>query len=560
MSRRIPQSFIHELVARADIVDVVGRRVQLKQAGKDHKGLCPFHDEKTPSFTVSPSKGFFKCFGCGAYGNAIDFIMRYENRAFPEAVEILAESMHIEVPVELSDDEDGLHARLYRHLTDADRLFRDALKHDKAAIDYLKRRGIDGETAARFGLGYAPDAWDTVVKALGRNDEICNDLITAGLAVRSEKGRVYDRFRNRITFPIRDSRGRTIGFGGRVLGDDEPKYLNSPDTPLFDKSRTLYGLFESRQQPGRPSRIVVVEGYADVIALAQFGVGPAIATMGTATTADNVRNLTRLSDRIVFCFDGDRAGRAAAWRALESVLPYAGGSVEIAFLLLPDGEDPDSFVRARGAEAFTEALDSAQSLSSFLVAQAAADVRLDDADGRARFVARVRPLLEKLPQGVYRELVLAQTAEAIGMTPESLETALSKPATTGSAQRDRARSQKANKLMRDAIALIAHYPRSASAVAVAGVEALEGPGSQLLKTLLEIVRSEPQITTAELVERLREDPEGRHLGQLVAEEPRDGEDMAATVLADCLAKMVEKVHRSRRGDPLRQWRPRPAPD
>jgi DNA primase len=284
--------------------------------------------------------------------------------------------------------------------------------------------------------------------------------------------------------------------------------------------------------------------------------------MGTATTADNVRSLTRLSDKLVFCFDGDRAGRAAAWRALESVLPYAGGSVEIAFLLLPDGEDPDSFVRTRGADGFRAAFAEAQSLSSFLIAQAGAENRLDNADGRSRFVARVRPLLDRLPQGVYRELVLGQTAEAVGMTAENLSTTMFGQAVAASSRSSsRTRLQSRNKsLMRDALTLITHYPRVAAQISVDGLDRLEGPGSVLLHTLLEIVRAEPRIKTAELVERLRNDPEGQHLGQLAATEPRDSEDMAPAVLTDCLQRMLDKLEQARRGEPLRQWRPGSSPD
>src|SRR5690554_133167 len=432
---RIPQPFIDELIARADIVDVVGSRVALRKAGRDYKGLCPFHDEKTPSFTVSPSKGFFHCFGCGANGTALGFLMRYDNLGFREAVEALAEMVGLPVPEVARTDPQPTDDGLIPLLHEADQLYRRHLRETPKAIEYLKRRGIDGATAGRFGLGYAPDAWDTVLKALGRGDEKrIARLLEAGLLVRGESGRVYDRFRDRIMFPIRNARGDVIGFGGRVLGAGEPKYLNSPESPVFHKGRELYGLFEARRTPGRPAEILVVEGYLDVASLSQFGVEPAVATLGTSTTADHVRRLTRLTDRVVFCFDGDKAGRAAAWRALETVLPFAGGKVEIKFLLLPEGEDPDSLVRAHGADAFRERIAAATPLSTFLIDELATRVDVKDVDGRARLVAEAKPLLGRIPAGIYRELLVGELARLAGIEESRFAALLEQPARTGAAQ------------------------------------------------------------------------------------------------------------------------------
>ena len=330
----------------------------LTKAGRDYKAPCPFHDEKTPSFTVSAQKGFYHCFGCGAHGTAIGFLMNYENLGFVDAVEALAEMLGVEVPREARAArrvEAG--ADLYKLLAEADRIYRAALKGSSRAIDYLKNRGIEGVTAARFAMGYAPDAWDTVLRTLGTDETRRRQLIDAGLVTRNDKGREYDKFRDRIMFPIRDPRGRVIGFGGRVLDSGEPKYMNSPETPVFHKGRELYGIYEAQhgrgRTIGRPDEILVVEGYLDVASLAQHGIGPSVATLGTATTVDHIRRLTRMTQRVIFCFDGDRAGRTAAWRAMETALPHAGGRVELKFLLLPEGEDPDSLVRARGAEAFS---------------------------------------------------------------------------------------------------------------------------------------------------------------------------------------------------------------
>jgi DNA primase len=545
MSRRIPQAFIHELIARADLLDVIGGRVTLKKAGNSYKGLCPFHDEKTPSFTVSPDKGFYHCFGCGAHGNAIDFVIAYENRSFPEAVEALAEMLRLEVPLENRDEQRLETDGLFAILREADQIYRRSLRDHPAAIAYLKNRGIDGGTAARFGLGYAPDAWDTLVRALGASTRGFETLAEAGLAKVNEHGRQYDTFRDRIMFPIRDSRGRVIGFGGRVLGAGEPKYMNSPETPVFHKRQALYGLYEARQRPGRPEEIIVVEGYLDVAALAQFGIEPAMATLGTATTGEHIRQLTRLSSRVVFCFDGDRAGRAAAWRAAEAALPFGGGAVEIKFLLLPEREDPDSFVRSRGADAFRAALTASLPLSTFLLHELRNQADLASSDGRAKLIALARPLLARLPEGVYRELLTAELADLIGMSPERFRAVLDPGLETGRpAGGRRISTDRSRTLMRKLITLIVHYPRAAGRLPpVEGLDDVDLPGADLLRRLLEMAAREPQLMSAQLIEAFRDDPEGRHLQRLAAEEPLDDEPSAALVLADGLANLVATQHK-----------------
>src|SRR5690554_935318 len=489
---RIPQAFIDEIIARADIVDVVGSRVTLKKAGRDYKGLCPFHDEKTPSFWVVPSKGFVHCFGCGAHETAIGFLMRYDNLSFREAVEALAEIVGLPMPA--VEDEDGPRPDegLVPLLHEADQLYRRLLRETPKAIDYLKQRGIDGPTAARFGLGYAPDAWDTIRNALGRDERRTNKLIEAGLLIRNEQGRVYDRFRDRIMFPIRNVKGDVIGFGGRVLGSGEPKYLNSPESPVFHKGRELYGLYELRRNPGRPAEILVVEGYLDVASLAQFGIETAVATLGTSATADHLRRLTRLTDRIVFCFDGDRAGRAAAWRALETVLPFAGGNVEIKFLLLPEGEDPDSLVRARGAEGFRALLGGAAPLSTFMLDELAARADLSAVDGRSRLIVLARPLLDRLPAGFYKEMLVAELARLARIEPARFAALLDgpRPAADGrkpppEAPRRRGKSTPIGKT----ITLLLHHPAAGSlAERVPGLDDVDEPGAPLLRRILELTR------------------------------------------------------------------------
>src|SRR6185436_11624802 len=364
----IPNDFIQTLLTRVDIVDVIDRYVPLKKAGANYAACCPFHSEKTPSFTVSPGKQFYHCFGCGAHGTAIGFLMEYGGKSFPDAVEDLARQAGIEVPHEerAGDAERrGLAQDLTALMLDAAKFYRAQLKDAPRAIDYLKQRGLTGAIAARFGVGYAPDAWQPLAATFDRYDNAA--LETAGLVIAGEGGKRYDRFRDRIMFPIHDSRGQVIGFGGRVLGEGEPKYLNSPETPLFSKGRELYGLFLARQAIREAGTVVVVEGYMDVVALAQHGVDYAVATLGTSTTPTHVQKLFRQSDRVIFCFDGDAAGRKAAWRALENTLPVLADGKNAAFMFLPDGEDPDDFVRRRGKVAFEELANQATPASEFLL-------------------------------------------------------------------------------------------------------------------------------------------------------------------------------------------------
>jgi DNA primase len=564
MSRRIPQTFIHELVARANLLDVIGARVALKKAGANYKGLCPFHSEKTPSFSVSPDKGFYHCFGCGVHGNAIDFVMRYENRSFPEAVEALADMLHLDVPHEGSAEPENELDSLYALLREADQIYRRALREHAVAVDYVKGRGIDGNTAARFALGYAPDAWDTLVRALGGTEESLKKLVEAGLVKKNDQGRHYDTFRDRIMFPIRDSRGRVVGFGGRVLGAGEPKYLNSPETPVFHKRQALYGVYEARQRPGRPDEIVVVEGYMDAVALAQHGIEPALATLGTATTADHVRQLTRLANRVIFCFDGDRAGRAAAWRAAEAALPFAGGNVDLKFLLLPEDEDPDSLVRSRGAEDFQNRMRTALPLSTFVLGTLKEQVDLESRDGRAKLVKLSQPLLARLSDdSIYRSLLADDLAAFVGMTSERFKQVLDAESKSASLPPPSARPRAPGR--RSAIAqiirLVLHYPRAASGLGnIEGLDTVDLPGADLLRRLLEITSAHPEVITGQLIEEFRDHPEEPYLKTLAGEQVHDDESVAPAVLADSLKRLVARHRqlagaeavRSRAGTPENQ--------
>jgi DNA primase len=557
VSGLIPQDFIDDLVQRADIVEVVGSRVPLTKAGREYKARCPFHSEKTPSFWVSPQKGFYHCFGCGAHGTALSFLMEYERLEFPVAVEELARSIGLEVPRTDSGERVSVEP-LYNVLDKAVTLYRQALRENPTAVEYLKKRGLDGETAREFGIGYAPLAWDTLLTACGASEEDRQQLLGAGLVIPRDTGGFYDRFRDRIMFPIRDSRGRTIAFGGRIIATGEPKYLNSPETPVFHKGRELYGLYEARRAERKLERLLVVEGYMDVVMLAAHGIRNAVATLGTATTSEHLRRIFSVVPEVVFCFDGDRAGREAAWRALQVSLPSLHDGRQIRFLLLPDGEDPDSLVRREGAAAFGARLTESIPLSEFLLDSLSADVDLRSLDGKARLAALAKPLLSQLPDGVYRELLTTELARRLGLPRERLDGLLGNPATGSSgagpaapaptARPDRparptrqatGHNTTRGSLSRQAIALLLHYPVVAHEVALP--DNLEGSGQrgvELLRELHALALSRPDVTPPLLLERFRDRPELPHLAQLLAEEPLVGPEGAAAEFRGCLGRLL----------------------
>jgi DNA primase len=421
----IPNDFIQTLLARIDIVEVIDRHVPLKKAGANYVACCPFHSEKTPSFTVSPGKQFYHCFGCGAHGTAIGFLMEFGAHSFPDAVEALARDAGLEVPRTTSATAEARREQsedLAGALLHAAKFYRSTLKDSPRAIEYLRERGLTGAVAARFGIGYAADEWQPLARAFDRYDH--RSLETAGLVIAGDAGKRYDRFRNRIMFPIHDPSGHVVGFGGRVIGDGEPKYLNSPETPLFAKGRELYGLFQARPAIRTAGKVIVVEGYMDVVALAQHGIEYAVATLGTATTPVHAQKLFRITDTVVFCFDGDEAGRRAAWRALENTLPVLADGKEARFLFLPEGEDPDDAVRLRGKEAFESKIDAAVPLSDFLLNELARRFPSRSAEARAALVAAARPLLESLSAPVLSALLRRRVAEAAGLSERELAAVL----------------------------------------------------------------------------------------------------------------------------------------
>jgi DNA primase len=414
----IPRDFIDTLLARVDIVDVIDRRVPLKKAGQNYQACCPFHSEKTPSFTVSPTKQFYHCFGCGAHGTALGFLMEYEHMGFPDAVAALAQDVGLPVPESGEPDRPKPPPALWDALEQAAQFYKKQLKQTPRAIEYLKQRGLTGVIAARYGIGYAPSGWSSLKQVFP--DYTADALAASGLVIDGDRGR-HDRFRDRIMFPIRNIKGQIVGFGGRVLDQGEPKYLNSPETPLFHKGSELYGLFEARAAIKAAGRVIVVEGYMDVVALAQHGVEFAVAALGTATTPIHARTLLRHSDRLIFAFDGDNAGRKAAWRALENSLEALQDGKEVSFLFLPEGEDPDSYIRSHGQAAFLQLLDTdTVPLSAFLVRELARNRKLDSQEGRAALIKDAKPLLEKIAAPLLASLIQRQIAELANLQADEL--------------------------------------------------------------------------------------------------------------------------------------------
>jgi DNA primase len=564
----IPQTFIDELIARADIVEVIGSRVQLKKAGREFKACCPFHNEKSASFWVSPEKQFYHCFGCGAHGTVLRFLMDHDHMPFPEAVEELATRLGLEVPHEGLAGPSGprrVDEPLYDLMGRVATFYAETLTGDDRAQQYIAKRGLDPETVEKFGIGYAPNSWNEVLRRFGGNDDARRALSDLGLIIERERGqgrdssgsdnRYYDRFRDRIMFPIRDSRGRIIAFGGRILDQGEPKYLNSPETVLFHKGRELYGLYEARRSRTNLKRLLVVEGYMDAVRLHQFGINYAVATLGTATTPEHLKRIFRLVSEVVFAFDGDRAGRAAAWRALQNALPEARQGREVRFLFLPDGHDPDSLVGEEGSEAFERRLDTTLPLSEYLVRELSEQSDMSHADGRARFSESARPLWSKLPEGVYRELMLGRIAEVVGIAPQRLQElwstgagasfATEAPAPPVKRPVHRGISGGRGSLVRQAVLQLVSYPAIALQVSDGERIALNGceePGIELLCDLIDNLRAHPAQNSAQVIERWTDKPDGDSLQKLLQREQIVADAGKATgELHGALGKLADGV-------------------
>ncbi len=573
MSGRIPEKFVDELLARIDIVDVIQDRIPLKKAGRDWSARCPFHDERSPSFTVSPAKQFYHCFGCGAHGSAIGFLMNYDRLEFPDAVEELASRAGLKVVYEgtrSAPREDA--GDLYQILDAATAFYRRQLDANAHARAYFATRGLDDAVVARFRLGYAPNAWDALRSALGSNASRLALLEKAGMLSSGNRGTPYDRFRDRVMFPILDRRGRTIAFGGRILtspkaksplADDTaaahdppadapdargsesgPKYLNSPETPLFHKGRELFGLWQVREAHTRIPRLLVVEGYMDVISLHQAGITQAVATLGTATTRDHAEILFRQCADVFFCFDGDRAGRQAAWRAVESVLPRMREGRQALFLFLPDGEDPDSLVRKEGLNGFEARLKNATSLSEFFFAELTRDVNLATLDGKARLAERARPLLAQIPDGAFRDLMHAELERLSGVRTAARASSDDALAAARHATRPPQRS-----LIRAAITLLVQQPTLALAIEPPwSFAALRQPGMSLLVELLELGRSRPGLSTGALLEHYAQREEIGALQKLAVADFPGGPDEARTEFLDAILQLERQTRQQRIDD------------
>ncbi len=567
MAGIIPRSFIDDLLARLDIVDIIDARVKLKKQGKNYGACCPFHNEKTPSFSVSQEKQFYHCFGCGVHGNAIDFLMEYERLEFVEAIEELAASLGLGVPREQRNGSSGNFSKgptanseqkrsLYDLMGTIGQYYRDQLKvsSNKAAIEYLKGRGLSGEIVQKFGIGYVPDEWDSVRKNFGQQKATQDMLVSGGMLIENDKGNRYDRFRGRIMFPIRDRRGRVIGFGGRVLGNDTPKYLNSPETPIFHKGKELYGLYEVLQAYREPPQVLVVEGYMDVVALAQYGVDYSVASLGTSTTGDHLQVLFRQTSTVVCCYDGDRAGRDAAWRAMENALPYLNDGRQLKFMFLPDGEDPDSFIRQNGKEAFETEVQNAMPLSDFMFSSLMQQVDSRTKEGMAKLSTLAVPLIDKVPGGTLRLYLRELLGRKLGLVDErQLQQLIDRQGQ----QETRAQPHKEIKRtpMREVIALLLQNPSYAEMVPdLSTVRYLSLPGLNLFVEVVDKCQAHPHMTTGQLLEQWRGSNNEALLSRLASWViPLDDDnqedvfiDSLDKILSQCIEKQIENLQAKER--------------
>jgi DNA primase len=527
-------------------VDLIDARVKLKKQGKNFHACCPFHNEKTPSFTVNGEKQFYHCFGCGAHGNAIDFLMNFDRLEFVESIEELATSHGLDVPYEAGSGPSQMerHQRqsLYQLMENLNGFYQQGLQQSSAqpARDYLDRRGLSAEIINHFAIGYAPAGWDNVLKRFGKQSEDRESLMEAGMLVSNDKGRTYDRFRDRVMFPIRDKRGRVIGFGGRVLGNDTPKYLNSPETPIFHKGRQLYGLYEAVKNHPEPARLLVVEGYMDVVALAQYGIDYAVASLGTSTTAEHIQLLFRSTDTVICCYDGDRAGREAAWRALETALPYMNDGRQLRFMFLPDGEDPDTLVRKEGKEAFEARMEQAMPLSSFLFDSLLPQVDLSSRDGKARLSTLALPLITQIPGETLRIYMRQELGNKLGILDDNqLEKLMPKLAASGTTP---VAPPLKRTTMRVLIALLIQSPQLATLVpSLDGLSESKMPGLPLFIELVGRCNENPGLTTGQLLELYRGTNFSQTLETLAIWNHMIVDEEAEAVFQDSLASIYDSA-------------------
>ncbi len=504
MAERIPREFIHQLLNRIEIIDLIDSRVPLKKkSGNNYFACCPFHTEKSASFSVSQSKQFYHCFGCGAHGNAIDFLMQFDHMEFRDAIETLAKQIGMEIPHESRAlEKPAASPSLYDLLEKISKFYQVQLRETSRAIEYLKNRGLSGQIAKDFSLGFAPPGWDHVLQQFGKNSLLKQQLLEAGMLIKKEDGGHYDRFRDRIMFPIQDRRGRIIGFGGRILDKGEPKYLNSPETPLFQKGHELYGLYQALKANRQLKQVLIVEGYMDVIALFQNDITYAVATLGTATTAFHLQRLFRYTSEIIFCFDGDQAGRTAAWRALLVTLPVMTDGVQIRFMFLPDGEDPDTLVRKIGKDAFEKQLANALTIADFFFHNLATQTDLQSTDGRARYVKLATEHLNQLPDGIFKKMMFEELAKKTRMKVEQLNA----PKPSPSQPQRTMRTTRSPSALRLATSLLVQQPELAQFL-TEPLPKIDIKGFDFLLQLLTVIQQNPGMTTASLKEFWRDQPE-----------------------------------------------------
>ena len=525
MSERIPQDFIDDLIERADVSEVIGKRVEIKKAGKEYKACCPFHNEKTPSFTVSPEKGFYHCFGCGAHGTALGFLMDYERLTFVEAIEELAKMVGIPVPKTKEDrvvnkennDLKSLLSRVSKH-------YEKNLKESTIAIEYFKSRGIDGKTARHYALGFAIKSYDDILKNFGKTDKDRKQLLACGLLTEKDDGGYFDKFRNRVMFPIRNNRGEVVGFGGRVIADEEPKYLNSPGTVLFKKGELLYGLFESKKSIAESNSAIIVEGYTDVIGLYQFGVGNSLATLGTATTGNHINKIFRISDQIIFCFDGDEPGRKAAEKAMKLCLPLVRKNKEAYFLILED-EDPDEFIRKHGHKQFEARLATAQSTDEFLINICNKTSDINTVKGKANAIENAMALVNTIQDGIYKDLMVEKIASEYNLTLEKLvnyvpSQKITKKASRTNTQRNKpAYLKNRPSLINQAIRILLHKPELGKIVDLNNqFKHLDQKGVNVLKEIIQLIHAKDSIKLATIIEHFQDQKLQRYLSQLAMDE------------------------------------------
>ncbi len=533
MSGHIPQTFIDELLTRTDVVALIEQFITLKKTGANYQALCPFHNEKSPSFSVSPSKQFYHCFGCRANGNAIGFLMEYDHMSFVDAIETLASQAGLEVLYEnqtgdIKPKENS--TSLYELMENIQQFYVAQLKQNQEATDYLKSRGLSKEVIQQSGIGYSPNSWDELLKKFGRTELARQQLLDTGMLIQKSENKFYDRFRHRMMFPIHDRRGRVIGFGGRVLDDSTPKYLNSPETRIFHKGSELYGLYEARKQNRTLNQLLVVEGYMDVIGLAQHGISFAVATLGTATTAQHIQQLFRICPEVIFCFDGDQAGQGAAWRALETLLPTTKDSWQAKFMFLPMGDDPDSSIRKEGKDSFEKRIKEAESLSTFFFRHLMAKVDMENLDGRARMASLAMPYIQKIQADFLREMLLNELARLTRIKSEKLKLHLLQPKTEKTPLQKTLQKNKISPI-RTAITLLIQHPNLISQLQENTFQ-FDAPGMSLLCDLIQVIkkllksgRSESTLTTGTLLEYWRDKTEGKQLAILATQElliPNEG--------------------------------------